>query len=499
MLLVPDPIGHPQMGSNDQGFAPPVSLGREIPLQLLVFGSWLIAFGAAALLEYAPNASLWFPPAAITFAAVLVLGLRILPVLWLACLIVTVLADQVFQRGLSGPELLGAGLAFGFTHTVAYGALAMLLRSTANPFSTLTTFRKISGFLLGGAVAAGISSLLGGLSLTATGMAERADLPSLIAPWWIGDYAGLITVAPLFAILLTRISAHLELPTPGGLRWIMEPIPWHRPWSIALGKLAALTLLTVAVLGIALKFPGQQAMLFLLFLCLPLQLWIVHSENTLASLLGILLFGLLLAIAAGMTALGDQALMLQFIVISLAVSSYLGLAVPALYRDNHRMRQLLTHDSLTGALGRNFFEDAAREGLRQSELRAQPACLVMIDLDNLKRINDRFGHAAGDRALKILADICSSQLAPGQLLGRLSGDEFALFLGKCSAQEARETIEAIEQKLADGPAVAGGQPTSASFGIAEFRPGTGRPDYDQLLAAADRAMYRNKPTQGIAA
>lgn len=483
------------MGTNDQGFTRPRSLGRELPLHLIVFGAWMIAFGSAALLEYAPNASLWFPPAAVTFTAVLVLGLRGLPVLWLACLFVTVLADQIFGRGLSWTELLLAGLAFGFTHTVAYAALALILRSGARHFSPVTTFRKINAFLLGGALAAGVSSLLGGLSLAATGMVDLDAVPSLIAPWWIGDYAGLITVAPLFAILLVRLTETLELPAPQGFRLILGPQPWRRLWPRAAGKLAALTLVAVAVLSVGAVFPGQDAALFLLFLCLPLQLWIVHSETTLASLLGILIISLLLAISAALSNLAEQALMLQFVVISMAVSSYLGLAVPALYRDNRRMRQLLTHDSLTGALTRNFFEDAARDGIRQCQLQQHPACLVMVDLDDLKQINDRYGHAAGDSALKNLARICNSQLAPGQLLGRLGGDEFALFLGECAHADADRVVAAIARELAVAPPIAEGKRTMASFGIGEFMPGSGHADYDRLLAAADQAMYRNKRGQ----
>jgi len=51
------------LGGKDPGFSQPRSLGHELPLHLIVFGAWMVAFGSAALLEYAPNASLWFPPA----------------------------------------------------------------------------------------------------------------------------------------------------------------------------------------------------------------------------------------------------------------------------------------------------------------------------------------------------------------------------------------------------------------------------------------------------
>lgn len=475
------------MNSGAKGF-----WGREIPLQLLILGSWLVGFGAAAVLEHEPNASLWFPPAAITFGAILVLGLRAVPTLWLACLFVTFINAQSAQTGLIWFEVLLAGLVFALTHTVAYGTLALALRSSAKHFTPITTFRKVSAFLLGGAAAAGAASLLGGVGLGLTGMAELSTSLKSTAPRWIGDYAGLITVTPLFVILLTRTAHFFEAPLPAALRQLLEPLPWQRSWPVALAKLTTLAVLTLGVLGIAIAIPDQEAVLFLLFLCLPLQLWIVYSENTRTSLGGMLMFSLLLALAAGLTRIGEQALMLQFVVISLAVSSYLGLAVPALYRDNHRMRQLLTHDSLTRALSRTFFEDGAREGLLQSEIRSQPACLVMVDLDNLKLINDQFGHAAGDAELTRLARICSAELEPGQLLGRLSGDEFALFLGECTRQKAQAVIDAVREKLADGPPRLQGLPATASFGIAEYMPGVNSADYDQLLVDADQSMYRQK-------
>jgi diguanylate cyclase (GGDEF)-like protein len=452
--------------------------------------AWLAAFAVAALLEYAPHASLWFPPAAITFSAVLVLGLRCLPVLWLACLIVTVLSDWIHGTGLGWPALVIAGLAFGLTHTLAFGAVALFLRRGAIHASPVTTLRKVSLFLLGGAAAAGLSAVFGGLSLALNGMIELAAVPPLIAPWWIGDYAGLVTVAPLFGLLLTRSAELLGVATPQGLRRLMGSQPWRALFPVAAGKLGLMLGLTLIVLMAAALFPQKESVLFLMFVALIVQLWIVHSESELAALLGILLFSTLLAIAAGQLGLSGQALMLQFVVISLAVSSYLGLAVPALYRDNVRLRELLTHDILTGALTRSFFEDAAREGIRRAVQESIPACLVMIDLDGLKRINDSHGHAVGDIALKTVARACAQNLAPGQLLGRLSGDEFAMFLIDCDLDSARQVIEAVRLDLVDSPPVINALNAEASFGVAELDPACS--DFNALLAEADRAMYREK-------
>lgn len=307
-------------------------MGTQAPLQLMIFGSWMIAFGAAALLEYAPNASLWFPPAAITFAAVMVLGLRALPVLWLGCVVVTVLADQIYQRGLEWPALLLAGLAFAATHTLAYGAVAWVLRARHDLLSPHAYYRNVVRFLLGGAAAAGLSSALGGLSLAATGMAEFAALPALVATWWIGDYAGLITVAPLFALLLTRLAQALEMSPSNRLQQILGTSPWRALWPGAVGKLLALAMLATLILGVAV-LAEHSVLVFGLFACLPVQWWIAATEPPLATLLSVFGFTLLLAIAASSTGLGDQALVLQLVVISGAVGSYLALATGSTRSD----------------------------------------------------------------------------------------------------------------------------------------------------------------------
>lgn len=461
-------------------------------LQAVVFLAWILTFLAAALLEYAPHASLWFPPAAITFASVLVLGIRAMPSLFLACLIVTMLPDGLHQTGLGWTELLLTGIAFGLTHVLIYGTIALLLRRGALEASPITTLRKVSWFLLVAAVAAGLSSVFGALSLAVTGMMPLGQVPALIAPWWIGDYAGLVTVAPFFGLVLNRLAESCGVATPQGMRRLLGREPWRGLFRRASRKLGLLLLVSLAVLLTAAMVPDQEAILFLLFVALIIQLWIAHTESELATLAGILAFSVLMAMGAAWMGLADQALMMQFIVISLAVTSYLGLAVPALYRDNHSMRQKLTHDSLTGAMTRSFFEDAASSGIRDALKRAEPACLVMVDLNGLKPINDRHGHAAGDLALKLVAEACARNLASGQLLGRLSGDEFAMFLSGCRRDEAERVVAAIHEELAAAPPVAELEHVGASFGIAELVPGQSGADYKRLLRMADQAMYREK-------
>lgn len=306
---------------------------QELPLHLTIFGAWMMAFGAASLLEYAPNASLWFPPAGVTFAAVLLLGLRALPALWLGCLVVTLLSEQAAPRGMSTAELMLAGAGFALTHTLAYAAIALLVRAWARRSSRIQPVRDAVWFLVAGLVAAGGSSVLGGLSLSAAGMMNWADARSLILPWWIGDFAGLITIAPLLAVLLTRWAMLDGMAPPAEFRRLQIRANWSALFPQALPKLALLAVLTVASVAAVALIPMQLAPLAPWLICPPILLWIAWSENELATLLAVASFSLIVAGVVGVARLAEHAPALQGLVIGLAALSYLIAARRSAHRD----------------------------------------------------------------------------------------------------------------------------------------------------------------------
>jgi diguanylate cyclase (GGDEF)-like protein len=460
--------------------------GRKAALHILVLMLWMATFLLAALLEYAPHASIWFPPAAITFSALMVLGTRILPVLWIACVAATFLINRIYEQGLGISELLMSGAAFAFAHTVAYGLVAIPLRHMAWDTTPVTTLRKVTYLLVGGALASGLAAVLGSWGLTLTGMIDPAEFLPLLAPWWIGDYAGLLTLGPMTAVVLAKLAGLVGVNVPPGVQQFTKSLPLTARFA---WKLAVLVGVSVLILTATALFPAIESLVFLLFFTVVIQMWIVHTEPEIGALLGIVLVSLAVVVATWIFGLGDQALILQFVLITLAVNSYFGLAVPSLYNDNRRLRYLLMHDSLTGALSRAFFEDDARLGIESARKRHEPAVLIMVDLDHLKAINDQHGHAAGDLALKSLADCCQSVLLPGELLGRLSGDEFAVFLPGCGLDEAERKVSRIRAAL-EIHRSSHRAAVKASFGIAELD--ADAPTYEAMLAKADAAMYREK-------
>lgn len=466
---------------------------RLLLLQSGVFLLWLAAFAAARLLEYAPHASLWFPPVAVTFGAFVSLGGRALPALLLACLAGTVLADLDYQLQLPATALAASALGFSLGHLLPFGLLAMLVRRLAHA-APRATLRLVSAFLLGGGVASLLSAAGGVAGLSLGGMIATGSEGELLVPWLIGDYAGLVALGPMAGLLLHRLAGPLQVPAwPARRRVGSETEDPGRGWRAFAGKLGLLLGLTALVMLLAGRWPDQPPLVFVLFFAVVVQLWIVHTQSRVQTLLAIAAFSLLLASLTTALDLGQHALTLQFALISLAANSYFGLAVPALYADNARLRHLLERDPLTAAWSRSAFEQHASQGIEEARRHALPVTLVMLDLDLLKSINDAAGHAAGDRALRQLVDQCRRCLRPDDIIGRLSGDEFCLFLPGTDAAGAERMVERIRQALADLPAdhrAAASLPIRASFGIAALEPGA--EDYPSLLARADHAMYRAK-------
>ena len=156
-----------------------------------------------------------------------------------------------------------------------------------------------------------------------------------------------------------------------------------------------------------------------------------------------------------------------------------------------RMRSLAVSDLLTGIFNRRGFEEAAERAIRNAQRQRQPLALVVTDIDRFKAVNDRFGHNAGDRAIKHFATRMERMVRRGDLVGRVGGEEFALLLINTSSNDALDVVERIRRDVAAMP-VAGpeGISLTASFGVTGLRPGD--TSLASMFARADRALYRSK-------
>jgi diguanylate cyclase (GGDEF)-like protein len=154
-------------------------------------------------------------------------------------------------------------------------------------------------------------------------------------------------------------------------------------------------------------------------------------------------------------------------------------------------QDLAARDSLTPLLNRRGFLRELARVRAFAERYGHPASLVYFDLDGFKAINDRLGHAAGDAALKAVADRLSAQIRETDVLGRVGGDEFALVLAQADRSAAEAKAEALAQAIEATPLAFGEwfAPIRLSFGVCEV---TADLEPEALIARADAAMFAAK-------
>jgi diguanylate cyclase (GGDEF)-like protein len=149
-------------------------------------------------------------------------------------------------------------------------------------------------------------------------------------------------------------------------------------------------------------------------------------------------------------------------------------------------------DSLTGALNRRAMEEAALRETARSIRYGTPLCMIVLDVDHFKRINDSLGHAAGDAVLKALVRQIRSMLRANDLIARTGGEEFTILLpdtptitGVVAAERVRTAIEALEI-VYDSQTIR----VTVSAGVAQLDPASG--GWEAMMRRADSAMYQAK-------
>ena len=155
-----------------------------------------------------------------------------------------------------------------------------------------------------------------------------------------------------------------------------------------------------------------------------------------------------------------------------------------------RIDGLALKDPLTGVLNHRGLHDALHEALERAADRREKVAVVVLDIDNFEKLNDAVGHGAGDEALRIAARVILGELRPGDVCGRIGGDEFLLALPDSDAWGAERVVERLRSAVAAAPIRDGRAGVSFSAGIAEF-PRDAR-DQQGLMRLADGALYRAK-------
>jgi diguanylate cyclase (GGDEF)-like protein/PAS domain S-box-containing protein len=166
-------------------------------------------------------------------------------------------------------------------------------------------------------------------------------------------------------------------------------------------------------------------------------------------------------------------------------------------KSEDQIRHQATHDALTGLANYREFVDALEREVRRAERIKNPFAVLLLDLDDLKAINDRHWHLAGNRALKRLSEIIKEHSRATDVAARYGGDEFAVVLIDADPGMASRIADRVERALRNGREH---PPLSVSIGISVY-PEDGR-TAAELLEAADRQLYQRKKgthTQGVSA
>jgi len=166
--------------------------------------------------------------------------------------------------------------------------------------------------------------------------------------------------------------------------------------------------------------------------------------------------------------------------------------------ENHvqrkKLEDLAIQDPLTGLNNRRYFMMSASEHLRLANRNGHPLCILMVDLDHFKRINDTFGHGTGDQVIRLAADVLRHELRASDILARFGGEEFIACLPETGLEAAGVAAERIRSNL-EGSSLAAAQGegavlrVTASLGIATR---AGSESLEELIERADQALYEAK-------
>jgi diguanylate cyclase (GGDEF)-like protein len=163
-----------------------------------------------------------------------------------------------------------------------------------------------------------------------------------------------------------------------------------------------------------------------------------------------------------------------------------------LKRTNKNLELLVKHDPLTGLHNRRYFQDTLESDVNRANRYQTNISLVMIDIDDFKKINDTYGHPFGDKVLQALARKMSESIRKADTLSRYGGEEFAVILPHTSGKGAMTLAEKIRKGVADMKLDAGYKKTSITISLGVAARGKKPITREALLENADTALYKAK-------
>jgi diguanylate cyclase len=165
--------------------------------------------------------------------------------------------------------------------------------------------------------------------------------------------------------------------------------------------------------------------------------------------------------------------------------------VRELEAELEHVSEQVREDQLTGTLNRRGLEDAMERELARAQRRKTPLCVAILDLDNFKKLNDTYGHQAGDEALVHLSNVVKNTLRPTDIVARFGGEEFLVLFSDTALQHAVDAMRRLQRELTKRFFLHNNERLLITFsaGVAALHPGETQ---ESFFARADKAMYQAK-------
>ena len=162
-----------------------------------------------------------------------------------------------------------------------------------------------------------------------------------------------------------------------------------------------------------------------------------------------------------------------------------------LIHENSKMETIVNTDALTGVYNRRYFRDVCKILIDSATRTGRFCCIAMFDLDYFKKVNDTYGHDAGDKVLISFAQMVSNMIRSDDMFARYGGEEFIMLITSDSKKSAMGLVNRIRQEVAKDPVMFNDIPISisTSIGVAAALTGEGM---DQAISLADQALYQAK-------
>jgi diguanylate cyclase (GGDEF)-like protein len=429
-------------------------------------------YGAARLgLRFAsvnPSVTVVWPPTGIALGALLLLGTRIWPALF----------TGAFFANLHTAGTVASSGAIAFGNTLEGLFSAWLITRFANGRNVLDHARDVFKMAaLAGGAGSTVSATIGVTSLAVAGLAAWSDFGATWLTWWLGDCVGVLVVAPLLLAWTPRTRIG---------------------WDTRLIVDACLSSVGLAI-SVAVAFGGNtlgsRSHLPVSFVCTPFLVWIAYRFGQRGAAVSTLFLsgGAVLGTIHGFGPYAEpapnEALILLQCYIGVGAFTSLILATVATERRHAEaaLRDLSVRDPLTGLGNYRLLQAVLQGEIERSNRSGRPFAILFLDVDGLKKINDRFGHLVGSQALCRVASVLSSCSRTVDTAARYGGDEFALVLPEATEGAADQVAQRIGMMLAaetEEPAV------RVSIGIALYPRDGG--SGEALLVAADQLLYDAK-------